>query len=141
MKKSGLADSPFFPRPSSEPDVRPPSQPVVDQPVYPQPAEPMNGRTNEHLNVRAVEPMNTRTDERMNVRADERLNSRTDAQANVRTDERPSRPISRQSYNIYDDQAEAIDGLALRWRKERGRHITKGEVMRELLDQALQMHG
>ncbi len=129
MKKSGLADSPFFPRPSSEPDVPPPSQPVVDQPVYPQPIEPMNGRTDEQVNVRAVERLNSRTDEQMNVRADERVNARTN--------ERPSRPVSRQSYNIYDDQAEAIDGLALRWRKERGRHITKGEVMRELLDQAL----
>ncbi|MBK8025760.1 MAG: hypothetical protein IPK19_31310 [Chloroflexi bacterium] len=73
----------------------------------------------------------------MNTRTDEHLNVGTHEQMNTFKAEHPARPIHRQSYNIHDDQAEAIDALALRWRKERGRHITKGEVVRELLDVAL----
>ncbi len=132
MKKSGLADSPFFARSPVEVEIATSSRPTIPQPIYPHPSEPMNGRTDEQMNARTDERLNESTSEQANVRTDERLNRRTS--------ERPSRSVSRQSYNIFDDQAEAIDGLALRWRKERGRHITKGEVMRELLDQALKTH-
>lgn len=66
----------------------------------------------------------------MNVRSDERISEPIRHQ--------PERSFHRYSYDIYDDQVEAIDALAYRWRKKQGRHITKGEVIRTLLDIALQ---
>lgn len=143
MKKSGLADSPFFVTSTSREVYRPASTPPSPMEhvrnLYQKPPEQMNNRT--------VEPVNEGTPEQMNTHADERLNERSDVQVNSRTGEpvevkesaekKPERPIHRQSYDLYDDQAEAIEALCLKWRKERGRHITKGEAMRELLDEIL----
>lgn len=130
MKKSGLADSPFFAH-------SPPSNQEA-QPAMPVPSQPLFHRSDEQTHERTDEQTPKRTPEQVNIRTDEHLSVRTDEQTNKRTDEHPARIISRQSYNIYDDQAEAIEILQLRRRKERGRHITKGEIMRELLDKALQ---
>ena len=129
MKTSGLADSPFFTPSPSNREVEPPSISHAIEPLYEHSGEQAHERTDEHLNIRTSEQTNTRTGEQVNTRAPEHLNSRTNEQAN--------RSISRQSYNIYDDQAEAIELLAMRWRKERGKHITKSELVRELLEAAI----
>ncbi|MCK6581281.1 MAG: hypothetical protein L6Q98_24590 [Anaerolineae bacterium] len=137
MKKSGLADSPFFPSPLSNQNTGDQNTSHGIQPVYEHSSVQMNVRTPEQTLIRTSEPMNARTDEQTNNRTDEHKNVGTHEQVNGFRPDQPARPIHRQSYNIHDDQAEAIDALALRWRKERGRHITKGEVVRELLDAAL----
>lgn len=143
MKKSGLADSPFFVTPTSREVFRPASSPPSPMEhirhLYQKPPEHLNSRTVEQMNKRPSEQMNIRADERMNERSDVQVNSRTTEQVQIKdSDERkPERSIHRQSYDLYDDQAEAIEALCLKWRKERGRHIKKGEAMRELLDEIL----
>jgi len=99
--------------------------------------EHLNDRTPERLNVRTDEPVNTRTVEHPNTRTPEHLNGRTLEQMNSRTVEQSPRTISRKSYDIFDDQAEALDELALKWSKERKKYITKGQVVRELLDEII----
>ncbi len=149
MKKSGLADSPFFPRVSAAGTAPVVPSPIFDQPVYPPQNIPVTRRTDDRLNEGTSEQTNEGTFERMNDRTveplnettHERLNVRSSERPNERTVERPSRPISRQSYDVFDDQAEAIASLALRWRKTKRRHVTKGEVIRELLEEALKVHG
>jgi hypothetical protein len=134
MKRSGLADSPFFaPTPSGEVFRSPPAPPSpVDhiRRLYNKPVEHLNERTVEHLNVRSDEQMNKRTPEHLNERTAEQPQA-------VEKPQKPERPIHRQSFDLYDDQAQAIDALCLKWRKERGHHITKGEAIRELLDAIL----
>ena len=150
MKRSGLADSPFFaPTPSGEvfrSPSTPPSPADHIRRLYNKPVEHLNERSSEQVNRRTNEQMNERPAEQMNIRSDEQVNKRTPEQTNERTSEQtkpaekpsaPERPIHRQSYDLYDDQAEAIEALCLKWRKERGRHITKGEAIRELLDAIL----
>jgi len=133
-KKSGLADSPFF-RPPAPPTPPPVQTQDGFVPVFS--IIPPTNQTVEHLNERTDEHLNTRTDEHVNERTPERLNERTPEQVNSRTVEQPPRTVSRKSYDIYDDQAEAIDALVLRWSKERKKYITKGQVVRELLDEII----
>lgn len=148
MKRSGLADSPFFTL-KPEQEVRP------SLPAAPSPAEhirslygtptPANTRTNESTYEHADAHTNVRTSERLNERANEQMNERANAQANERTNARTheradERRIKRYSYDIFVDQAEAIDALCLKWKKERGKHVGKGETLRELLDTALKVH-
>lgn len=134
-KKSGLADSPFF-------------QPIAPTPLPPREettktVKPVasnvqaNDRTSEQVNDRSDEHLNGRTYEQAINRSSAQVNDRSVEQQNDRTDERPERPVSRKSYDIYDDQAEAIEDLVYRWGKERKRYITKGQVMRELLDEII----
>ncbi|MBN8592780.1 MAG: hypothetical protein J0M33_13535 [Anaerolineae bacterium] len=142
MKRSGLADSPFFaPTPSREVFRSPPASPSpVDhiRHLYEKPVEHLNERTDEQMNKRTPEHLNERTDEQMNERTPEHLNERTVEQPHVvEKSQKLERPIHRQSFDLYDDQAQAIDALCLKWRKERGHHITKGEAIRELLDAIL----
>jgi hypothetical protein len=54
-----------------------------------------------------------------------------------RTNTQPSRPRTRETYDVYEDQAQSIQELQLKWGKERHKYITKGQVMRELLDEIL----
>ena len=132
MKKSGLADSPFFVNNSPQevfPPVAHPSPIDHIRSLYAKPPEQMNKRT--------IEQMNERSDERMNTRTNEQMNERSNVQVKSAAEKKPPRPIHRQSYDIFDDQAEAIEALCLKWRKERGRRITKGEAMRELLGEVL----
>jgi hypothetical protein len=104
MKKSGLADSPFFKKPLTPPDQ----------------AEEQALAKKASLNVRS------------NVQAFKR----SDVQMNERSSVQLGRRVIRHSYDIYQDQAEAIDELVVKQRRERGKYVTKGEVMRELLDEA-----
>ncbi|MCL4252052.1 MAG: hypothetical protein KJ065_28130 [Anaerolineae bacterium] len=148
MKRSGLADSPFFTL-NPEQEVRP-SLPAPHSPVehirslYGSPVQ-THERTNEQTHERADAQTNVRTSERLNERANEQVNDRANERANERTDARTperadERRIKRYSYDIFVDQAEAIDALCLKWKKERGKHVGKGETLRELLDTALKAH-
>lgn len=122
MKKSGLADSPFFAPPPPKEEIQAPLP--VAQPLF----------------KRSDNQTHERTNEQLHERTNEQPHNRSDAQTHERTNAPPSRPISRYSYDIYDDQADAIEALRLQWHKKRGRHITKGQVMRELLEQVLKTH-
>lgn len=117
MKKSGLADSPFFT--ASKPEVVIPTPTQVEKPVYERSSVQMNERTNERANV----PTNARPDE----------------QTSEPTQKPVDREYHRYTYDLFDDQAEAIDELTFRWRKEKGKHVTKGFVIRTLLDEALKL--
>ncbi len=144
MKKSGLADSPFFtkPIPLSQASVRQDGKaapiPEQTQEVFKrtdaQPhehttAQPLN-RTNEHLIERTPAQMSVRTDAQMHIR--------TNAQPSNTGTNSTSRTTTRESFDIYIDQLEAFEELRLRLKKQRGKHITKGELMRELLEEILQ---
>ncbi|MBK9123530.1 MAG: hypothetical protein IPM16_10495 [Chloroflexi bacterium] len=98
----------------------------------------------------ADSPLFTRTDQPQAVRlVQQQVGERSVDRSNERPVERPndpspevqihtpSRPYHRYSFDIYDDQVAAIDELVFR-RRQKGKRMTKGEVMRELLDRALQ---
>jgi len=127
-KKSGLADSPFFrplePTPLPQAEVMSPPPVEPPQTLYASPE-------------RSVVQMNERSPVQTFTRTDEQPNKRTAERLNKRTVERPARHTFRQSYDIFQDQALAIEDLCLKWSRERGKHITKGQVVRELLDEIL----
>lgn len=131
MKKSGLADSPFFAIAPSPPPIQPvheekPLRPGVQENILPERSP--------------VQPF-TRSVERLNERPTEPMNGRSSVQVNERPAEHPGRPIFRQSYDIFRDQADAIEELRMRWSKQRRKYITKGQVVRELLDDILTTKG
>jgi hypothetical protein len=141
-KKSGLADSPFFRPPSSPPppsqietQTAPTQEPPASIPVFTD-AQAHEG-TDTQPHGRTTEQTHEYTNTQTHVRADEHLHERTDAHLHKRTNAQPERRKSRESYDVYEDQVQAIEELALKWRKARGKHITKGQVMRELLDEIL----
>ncbi len=104
MKKSGLADSPFFTAPTPRKVEGAPK----GTEIFP----------------------NNHTDERMNVRTNEQMNERPSERSNVQD----YRTIIRKSYDIFVDQATMIDEWAIKQQRKAGKHITKGEVMREIID-------
>jgi hypothetical protein len=122
MKKSGLADSPFFTPPT------PPSV-VAVQPGTQADVFIASGTDKKKLssNVQTFK----RTNERMNERTFERTHERSNVQKPAK------RQIKRESFDVYEDQVQAIEELQLRRRRERGKHVTKGEVIRDLLDEIL----
>jgi hypothetical protein len=126
-KKSGLADSPFFAKPTP-----PPSPPTASGQ---QSAPEMH--VGQQLYERANAQPRENTDAQMHKGTDARTPERADAQTHKRTDTQNPRRLTRESFDIYEDQAQAIEEMRLRLRRERGRHVTKGEVMRELLETAL----
>ncbi len=131
MKKSGLADSPFFTLSNREEVMQTP--PSLPQPVYERPPVQPNERTDTRTNTSSPVQSTARTNERPNDITPERLPERTPVPSSAPK----SRAYHRYTYDIFDDQAEAIDDLTFRWRKEKGKHVTKGFVMRTLLDEAL----
>ena len=142
-RKSGLADSPFFhpaPLPASPPQAEtapvnsvqpePPSVPVyIDAQAHERTVAPLNSRTDA--------PLHERTDTQTRNRSTAQAHEHTSTQLNSSTDAQPTRPRSRETYDVYEDQAQAIHELQLKWSKERRKYITKGQVMRELLDAVL----
>jgi hypothetical protein len=141
MKKSGLADSPFFraPLPSesqSEGGNSPSSSATV--PVF------IDAQTHERTNAQPRDytptQMHERTTTQLHGRSEAQPHNHTNAQLHERTPSQPERPRTRESYDIYEDQDQAIEELRLKWSKARKKHITKGQVMRELLDEILPKH-
>lgn len=140
MKKSGLADSPFF-TPSTPPPTAP-TPPAVESIVLP---------PTPHTEVFAHENAqpHKRADAQPHRRATAQTHNRTDAQAHERAStpthkaalDDETRGKTRESFDIYQDQNEAIEQLRMRWKKEQGRHFTKGEIMRILLDEILPSKG
>lgn len=128
MKKSGLADSPFFTKPTplspaqTQDDGAASNAPVQTQEVF----------------RRADAQLHKRTDAQTFNGANEPLSERTDAQTSGTSTNAPSRSTTRESFDIYADQLETFEALRLRLKKQRGKHITKGELMRELLEEILQ---
>jgi hypothetical protein len=80
--------------------------------------------------------MHKRTNEHLYERTDAQTHEHTNAQKEVQV-KTIERPLTRESFDIYEDQLEAFEQLRLRLKRVRGRHIGKGELMRELLDQIL----
>lgn len=136
MKKSGLADSPFFTKPSPPPPAQHqdglivPTTPVIVQEDFKRSNAQMHERTDAQLSIH--------TNAHLNERTDEQMHKRTNAQLPVTDEKNTSRPTTRESFDIYEDQLQSFEELRLRLKKERGRHITKGELMRELLEDILQ---
>lgn len=85
-----------------------------------------------------------RTPERVNARTPVHTNARTGEQANGRIAERPKsssgkRVIKRQSYNVYQDQHEALQRLEATGVLS-GNNIFISEMVREALDEYLSKH-
>ena len=85
-----------------------------------------------------------RTPERANARTTEQAHARTGEHPNDRPPERPKPPsgqraIKRQSYNVYQDQHEALKRLEATSSLS-GKNIFISEMVREALDQYLQKH-
>lgn len=150
MKKSGLADSPFF-RPSTPSTPIPAeSGPVTaTEPIPVYTGAQSHERTDAHLHDSAFTQPHNYTDTHLRTNTDTHLNSGTDArvpnrastQSHERTPAQPDeRPRTRETYDIYEDQAQTVEELRLQWSKSRKKHITKGQVMRELLDEILPKH-
>jgi hypothetical protein len=141
MKKSGLADSPFFraPLPTESPseggNSPPPSATI---PVFID--AQTHARTNAQPHDHTPAQMHERTTTQLHGRSDAQIHNRTNAQPHENTSTQPERPRTRESYDIYEDQDQAIEALRLEWSKARKKHITKGQVMRELLDEILPKH-
>ena len=113
MKKSGLADSPFFAfSPAASP--QPATVPAVEHVIVPEQA-------------------NARTGERVNARTPEHANRRADEQANARTGKRL---IKRQSYNVYEDQHWQLQQLEA-GRALSGNPIPISVMVRQALDDYL----
>lgn len=134
MKKSGLADSPLFrPSPAAlfsaglEPSVK--SQSTLPTPVFPPPDTQLHERTDAQMHERTTTQPHEGTTAQPHKRAD--------AQPHNHLQPSSERKTTRESFDIFEDQAEAIERLRLQWKREQGRHFTKGEVMRTLLEEIL----
>ena len=135
MKKSGLADSPFFTKPTPfSPASLQDNGMAAHVSVQPQEVfKRTDAQAPEHTNAQT----RNGTDEHLNERADAQPHKRTTAQIrNTSTNPAP-RQTTRESFDIYEDQLQSFEELRLRLKKQRGKHITKGELMRELLEEIL----
>jgi hypothetical protein len=74
--------------------------------------------SNEHLNKSTVEQMN----------------ESSKVQVNERSNEQDYRIIVRRTFDVFQDQAFLIDEWVLKLGRERQGRVTKGEVMREIID-------
>lgn len=81
--------------------------------------------------VQSREQVNTRTAEHANARTPEHMNTRTGEQTNRRT---PERVIARQSYNVYEDQHEALKRLEAQSTLSGGKPLHISEMVRQALD-------
>jgi hypothetical protein len=149
MKKSGLADSPFFrtplpPESNSEGGISPLSSATVPVFIDEQTHERTDAQPNDHtpaqMNERTTTQLHDHTDAQIHNRTDAQSPNRATTQLHERTLAQPERPRTRESYDIYEDQDQTIEELRLKWSKARKKHITKGQVMRELLDEILPKH-
>ena len=103
MKKSGLADSPFFKKPKEF---------VIKHP----------------------HKLNERTKTQTNKRSNTQVFKSSDVQMNESSNVQAYRSIVRRSYDLYLDQIDKIDEQVIKQRRKRGKTVTKGEVMREIID-------
>lgn len=78
--------------------------------------------------------MHARTNTPTHKRADEQLNKAPDVQLHERTNVHSYRVIARKTLDLYLDQIEQLDELVVRRRRELKRHVTIGEVAREIVD-------
>lgn len=120
MKKSGLADSPFF------------QKPLVVGPTTAQNTEP----TSPQLVPVFQTPT---TSERLFNRSDEQVNENENVQLNERSKApTPERPIARKSYDVYIDQDVDIDRLRIVMSQKRRTFVSKGLVIQTALDIGLE---
>ncbi|MCA0456141.1 MAG: hypothetical protein LCI00_19340 [Chloroflexi bacterium] len=133
MKKSGLADSPFFTKPVPPAPV---SEPVVLDESQGFPSQDVFKRTDAQTHERTVDRLHKRTNEHLSESTDAQIRSRANAQKQIGA-KAIERLVTRESFDIYEDQLETFEQLRLHLKKARGRHIGKGELLRELLDQIL----
>jgi hypothetical protein len=139
--KNELHGASLFFQPTSRPKEA--SQPVV--PLLPIPdqndshrivraQQESETRTPEYPNARTGERANSSTPEHVNTRTDERMNARTPEQVNTRP---PKRVITRESYNVYKDQHQALKRLEAMSALD-GKSKPLSEMVREALDTYLQ---
>lgn len=62
------------------------------------------------------------------------MNKRTVEQSNERSDVQGYRIIVRKSYDVFLDQDNSIDELVVKRQRDAGKHVKKGEIMREIVD-------
>ena len=122
MKKtSGLADSPFFTHPSAQ-------QGEVFNRQATQPKKLTPQTTQKSVQV------HNRSTERMNENTSVQTHKRSNEQTHERSDEQDLRSITRASFDVYEDQVEKLEVLLIKRKKVLKHRVTKGEVMREIID-------
>jgi hypothetical protein len=120
MKKSGLADSPFFSKSA-----------VADQPIV------QNGEQNTPQLVPIFQ--NPIISEHLSNRSNEHLNENENVQMNERSKAlSPERPIARKSYDVYIDQDVDIERLRIVMSQKRRTFVSKGMVIQTALDIGLE---
>ena len=83
---------------------------------------------------RSSEQANDRSNERMNKRTGVQMNEQTDERMNERSSVQDYRTTIRASFDVFIDQVEYIDDLVNQRKKQAHRHVTKGEVIRQVID-------
>jgi hypothetical protein len=69
-----------------------------------------------------------------NKRTNTQTNERSDVQKYKRSNVQDYRTIIRRSYDVYMDQVDKIDEQVIKRRRVVGKNVTKGEVLREIID-------
>ena len=75
-----------------------------------------------------------KTEKQKPEQTNERTFKQTSVQTNERSNEQDYKPTKRASFDIYFEQEIAIDDLVNKKKSELGRHVKKGEVMREIIN-------
>ena len=132
-KKSGLADSPLFRAPSPPPPVVQ-DIPIVQPPDVSEDLQPVNTSVPVFGGEPEGEQANGRTPAHPNARTGEHANRRTPERANGRTRERR---IVRQSYNIYQDQHEALKRIEAKSALSGKTPLNISQMVRQALDDYL----
>jgi hypothetical protein len=70
----------------------------------------------------------------MNENTNVQTHNRSTEQMHERSDEQDLRSITRASFDVYEDQVEKMEVLLIKRKKTLKRRVTKGEVMREIID-------
>lgn len=117
-KKGGLADSPIF-------------SPLNDNWIDKSDAG--------HSDPKLTQPTKSkifgkRSNGQANERSDEQANGRSSVQMVNRSDEQDYRVIVRHTYDFYQDQVYSIEDEVLYRGRQTGKSITKGELVREIVD-------
>lgn len=127
-KKSGLADSPLFTNPASNPAPQPQKEAQVSFPVSRATLDP------QRTQVPKSNFSSKRSPEQMNARSNDQVTQRSGGQTVERSSDQDYRIVVRHSYDFYQDQIYAIEDEVVKRNRQRGKTVTKGEIVRQIVD-------
>jgi|GEM_PF-6070677 len=118
--KSGLGDSPLFLNPTKKPVAKKVSTDAHKAVLKPKESE--NNKNKKRLSVQKGKRSSVRSFNSSSVQSIERSNGQD------------YRVIKRKTYDFYLDQVYSIEDEVLRRSRQTGLTITKGEIVREIVD-------